>query len=434
MSSTVVPAPVHPVTVDVPATRRITGRLVALALCAGAVAAFVLSTGDRVLAADVVRLVLLVGWAVAGAAVVEVDATRRLGVIILAGAGTGVLRSVSHGLLERGELKSAADLVLPLASALVVAIGVHLIVAVPDGQLRSPSSRSIVAAVYAAAVVVGAINHGGGVPGWQLVVLGAVGAAAAVPVAHRRYRDARGVVRQRMQWLGLAAALVVETVIIVAALDVLLSWPPKPLVVIGGSLLLLAVAFVAGSSRRLVGQVETLLQHAVTLAGSSAIVVLTYLVVVIGLGRVPTDEERTVLVLSMLAAAIATIVFLPARTRLAEAANRIVYGEANDPTEALETFGQRMTRALPMDELLLQLVELLKKHLALAQAEVWSGTDGRFERAASVPDRGVATLVLGDKELPVVARAGVSGQRLGVGVAAGAARGPGRRAGAHRPR
>src|SRR5690606_22737262 len=125
------------------------------------------------------------------------------------------------------------------------------------------------------------------------------------------------------------------------------------------------------------------LAHAVSFAGLSAVVVTVYIVVVVGLGRVPTDDERSVLVLSMLAAAVSAVLYLPARARLAVAADRLVYGAPQDPTQALDTFGSRMTRALPMDELLLQLVELSKKHFGLRSAQVWTGANGVLARAAS---------------------------------------------------
>src|SRR4029079_9109284 len=87
-----------------------------------------------------------------------------------------------------------------------------------------------------------------------------------------------------------------------------------------------------------------------------------------------------------------------------------VYGERHAPDEVIRTFGSRLTRALPLDELLLQLAESLKATMALARAEVWTrAAGGGLERAVSVPDRGAAHLSLGAEEEPVVARAGVSG-------------------------
>ena len=56
------------------------------------------------------------------------------------------------------------------------------------------------------------------------------------------------------------------------------------------------------------------------------------------------------------------------------------------PDEVLRTFGSRLTRAMPMDELLLQLAESLRKTMALTSAEVYTGTGDVLERAVSVPD------------------------------------------------
>jgi signal transduction histidine kinase len=47
--------------------------------------------------------------------------------------------------------------------------------------------------------------------------------------------------------------------------------------------------------------------------------------------------------------------------------------------------------------------------MVLASAEIWTGTDGHLELAASVPHGERAALEIGPKELTVVARAGVSG-------------------------
>jgi signal transduction histidine kinase len=90
-------------------------------------------------------------------------------------------------------------------------------------------------------------------------------------------------------------------------------------------------------------------------------------------------------------------------------ANRLVYGERHAPDEVLRTFGSRLSRAIPLDELLLQMVESLRKTLALQAAEVWTGTNGLLERTASVPEQGTGHLSLNASEEQVVARAGVSG-------------------------
>ena len=171
------------------------------------------------------------------------------------------------------------------------------------------------------------------------------------------------------------------------------------------------IALVASTYSKAVARVDRLLTYTVSLAGLTALVVGVYAVVVLALGRTPEGSERTLLLLSMGAAALAALIWLPARRWLADAVNRIVYGERVSPDESLRTWGSRLTRAIPMDELLLQLCESLRKTMSLVSAEVWTGADGHYEWATGVPHRAPPPLLVGEKERPVVARAGVSGGR-----------------------
>ena len=167
-------------------------------------------------------------------------------------------------------------------------------------------------------------------------------------------------------------------------------WPPAP--------------FRACSAR-----VDRLLTHTVSLAGLTALIVVAYLLALAAFGRKPTGSERSLLLLSMLAAAGAALAYQPARAWLTERANRVVYGERVSPDEALRTWGMRLTRAIPLDELLLQLAETLRKSMQLRSAQIWTGADGHYEVAAMVPHRALAPYFVGEKERVVVSRAGVSG-------------------------
>ena len=227
--------------------------------------------------------------------------------------------------------------------------------------------------------------------------------------SQRRYVRSRGVERQRMQWFGWAFAVGAELLVVALALRVLWGWPTRPWLVVMVASVPLAVALAMGSSRRLAGRIDRILAHTVSLAGLTGIVVIAYLVIVVGLGHTPTHDQRSLLALSMAAAAIAALVYGPARQRLTQYANRIVYGEREAPDAVLRTFGSRLSRAIPMDELLLQVAESLRKTLGLAAAEVWTGSAGHLERTVSVPDAPVERMTLNDEEATVVARAGVTG-------------------------
>ncbi len=171
-----------------------------------------------------------------------------------------------------------------------------------------------------------------------------------------------------------------------------------------------ALGMIAGEVRGLGPAGGRVLVQVLSVAGFTIVVAAIYLVIVFGIGTPPHDSgDRAVLGLSMVAAAVAAIGYLPARDRLVASATRFVYGAKEAPDEALRTFGSRLTRAIPMDELLLQLAESLRKTMGLTRAEVYTGAGDVLERAVSVPDAGPRSIVVTARERPIVTRAGVSG-------------------------
>jgi signal transduction histidine kinase len=408
------PAALHP-TAEPHRDRR-AHPVVALAPVGAALAlgGLLLVSDDGLSAAEMVRVGLVVAWALAGLALVLRAGQRRLGVVVLAAAALGGACVLCSGILHRdptGPLVSAAALVRPLAAGLLPAVALHLIIGLPDGRLVSRPRRIAVAAAYAAGVCLGLALWGQRppLPLWPVVAAGVLAVAVGVPPSHRRFLATRGTARQRMEWIGLAVVVVAEAALVVTALRVLAGWPREVPEVVGAVSVLIPVSLAAGATPRLVGRVDRLLAHTVSLAGLSGLIVAVYLLVVLGLGQVPSERERALLLLSMLAAAVCALLYHPARERLTQAANRLVYGERSAPDEALRTFGTRLSRAIPLDELLLQLAESLHKTMALEAAEVWTGSEGLLERSASVPDRAPARLVISPAEEPVVARAGVTG-------------------------
>ena len=51
------------------------------------------------------------------------------------------------------------------------------------------------------------------------------------------------------------------------------------------------------------------LRRAIELAGAVGLVAVVYVAIVLGLGRVPTDDERTLLLFSLLAAVVSALLF-----------------------------------------------------------------------------------------------------------------------------
>jgi signal transduction histidine kinase len=195
----------------------------------------------------------------------------------------------------------------------------------------------------------------------------------------------------------------------VLALHVIADWPRSVSPTTVSTTAIIALGTVASASRRLSARVDRALTYAVSFTGLTSMVLVIYVIVVLSFGRSLSDGERNLLVASMGAAGIAALAYPVARARLEVAANRLVYGERVAPDDAVRKFGTRLTRAVPMDELLLQLCESLRKTMRLHSAEVWTGSDGVYEVAASAPHRERRPLHVSAKAIPVTARAGVSG-------------------------
>jgi signal transduction histidine kinase len=306
---------------------------------------------------------------------------------------------------------SARD-VATLAAVLVTAISFHFLLALPDGRLHDSFRRTGVIAAYLAAVGVGVgmavAEHGftvvDGAISW------AIAGVLAVAPMRARYIGSLGHDRERMEWFGIGVALAATAALIVTVLHWLVGWPADLGAVTAGATVLVPLSLLAGESRKLAPHASRGLVQVLAVFGFVGVVSAIYLVVVLGLGHAPnTTGDKEALALSIVASGVAAVIFVPVRSRFLESATRFVYGSREAPDEVLRTFGSRMTRAIPMDELLLQLAESLRKTMNLTSAEIYTGSGEVLERAASVPDLGSGSIVVSPRERPVVTRAGVSG-------------------------
>jgi signal transduction histidine kinase len=311
-----------------------------------------------------------------------------------------------------GGRHQAARGVATIAVLLTIAISFHLMLALPDGRLGSRARRVSAGTGYAAALGAGLTlaiaRHP--FPPVAVALTWSLAVACALPAVRFRYLASAGRDRQRMQWIAVGSALAAQTVLIVVVLHVLVGWPAPVAAVAASCAVFLPLGMMAADVRGVGAYGGRVLVQVISVAGFTVVVAAIYLIIVFGIGTAPTDAaDRELLGLSMLAAAVAAIGYLPARDRLVASAKRFVYGAREAPDEALRTFGSRLTRAIPMDELLLQLAESLRKTMALTSAEVYTGAGDVLERTVSVPDAPPRSIVIAARERPVVTRAGVSG-------------------------
>jgi signal transduction histidine kinase len=361
---------------------------------------------------DAFGFALAIAWAIAGLVIAR-SADRTAAPLIGLGAlaGTVGLTAARIGASE-GDARGPARVLATLAACGVIAVSFHYLLALPDGRLGRPGRRVMAALGYASAAGTGIGLAVAGQP--FTVTAGAViwplAVACALPATRLRYLQTAGRDKERLQWLGAGLVIAASVALTSAVLHLLVDWPGPADAVAAGAALVVPLAVIAAEFAPLARHGGQVLVQALAVAGSGAIVAAIYLVIVLGLGNAPGDpEDRRILGMSMLAAAVAVIGFLPARGRLVASATRFVYGTREAPGESLRTFGSRMTRAVAMDELLLQLAESLRKTMQLTCAEIYTGLGDVLERAVSVPDADPKSIVLTDRERPVVARAGVSG-------------------------
>jgi signal transduction histidine kinase len=234
---------------------------------------------------------------------------------------------------------------------------------------------------------------------------GAIGATAMSSGVRRRHDMAL--------WLAWGVLVTVAVAGTVWSLHVLLDVPSQlsPWWLTGS--IAIPVSLVASLAAPLRVRAGVVLARTLVLSGIVAMILSVYLVVVVGLGQDVDGTEHRVLGLSMLAAVVSVLLVGPVRRRLTRATETWTETGAKKSTAAIETFGTRMTRSVPMDELLLQLAETLHESMAPVGAELWVGESGALDRAVSVPDRGPGSLCLEGPELGAVTVARVSGAAWG---------------------
>jgi signal transduction histidine kinase len=365
-------------------------------------------------ATEVTRLIVVAVWAVATVALVRLQATR-LAIVTAIGTIAAATSTLAAAIVAHRDLSTASadrlHLLAGIALGVVGGAGVHLLLAMPSGLIAPKAQRVLAGLAYVVGVAGGAAAFADhpGVRWWLLGLAGIVGAAIGVTLSNQRYRRASPLEQRSLQWFGLSIAIAVEVCVVVLALHVIADWPESVSPTTISTTAIIALGTTASASRRLSARADRALTYAVSFTGLTSMVLVIYVIVVLSFGRSLSDGERSLLVASMGAAGIAALAYPVARARLEVAANRLVYGERVAPDDAVRKFGTRLTRAVPMDELLLQLCESLRKTMRLQSAEVWTGSDGVYEIAASAPHRQRQPLHVGAKAIPVTARAGVSG-------------------------
>jgi signal transduction histidine kinase len=363
----------------------------------------------------------LVFWVIASIAVLcwslaalsDISQEPRLALVcsfIALGGGVAVAAmrvGDRHGLgVDTGPRKLAE-----VAALFTMAAVIHLLLALCDGRLIDHARQFAATIWYVAAVALSVVylTSSRAFSPWPLALGWVIGLATTFPAARTRYVVASARGRQRVQTVTVGATLTLTLGVIILTLHSLVDWPLDVAPTLLALTCFVPLGLAAGSAR-MAEHADRILVHLLTTLGTVAIVAGAYLLAVRGFDKAPVDRSgRDLLWWAMAAAAAAAIAQLALRARFARIATSFTYGSREAPDEVVRSFGSRMTRAIPMDELLLQLVESLRKTLTLTSAEIFTGNGDVLDLAVSVPDRPTRSIQISREEKTVIARAGVSG-------------------------
>jgi len=125
-------------------------------------------------------------------------------------------------------------------------------------------------------------------------------------------------------------------------------------------------------------------------------------------GRVPDRAERGLAGPALLAIAIAVTLIVVLHDRLRDGIDRVSGRDTGAPADLARALSSRMSRSVPLDELVLQAAEGLRSSLRLSAAETWLLADGTLRPWIGDPQIHRSPMPLGEVEPGAVVQAGLS--------------------------
>jgi hypothetical protein len=205
---------------------------------------------------------------------------------------------------------------------------------------------------------------------WIVTALGLPVAAGSLV---GRFRRARGVERQQLRWLVLAAALAAAVlaatvvalglgVLASAGNEVLLGWVSAVVVA------LLPLATGAAILRYRLYDLDRIVSRTVAYGLLTVLLGLGYAGVVLGLGRLLPEGSSLAVAAATLAVAAA---FQPARRRLQQAVDRRFNRRRYDAAETIAAFSARLRSQVDLDALEAELLAVADQTMQPARASLW---------------------------------------------------------------
>ena len=148
-----------------------------------------------------------------------------------------------------------------------------------------------------------------------------------------------------------------------------------------GSLLLIPLSIGVAILRYRLWDIDVFINRTLVYGALSAIVVALYTLIVLALGAL--FQARADLLVSLVATGVVAVLFAPLRERLQRGANRLMYGERDDPYAVLSRLGRRLEATIAPKAVLETIVETVAQALKVPYAAIDLRQDGaHFATAA----------------------------------------------------
>jgi len=197
----------------------------------------------------------------------------------------------------------------------------------------------------------------------------------------------------------------------------LLAYPPFTLVIAG-----VYLSFAVSILRHRLWDIYIIINRALVYGSLSAVVVGAYIMVVGALSTLLYVHGS--LFVSILGTGVVALLLVPLRERLQRTANRLMYGERDDPHAVLSRLGQRLEETLTPDMLLSAIVETVAQALRLPYVAIALKEGEQFKTTAEYSagqstERPFIVDEAGALTLPLVHQAETIGQLIVVSRAPG---------------
>jgi hypothetical protein len=197
-----------------------------------------------------------------------------------------------------------------------------------------------------------------------VTALAVVAAAGSLLV---RFRRARGIERQQLGWVALAAALMVLAVPVVLVavalgIPILVDWAAAVWVVV------LPVAVGAAILRYRLYDLDRIISRTLAYGLLTLLLGGGYAVVVLGLGQLLERDSPLVVAAATLAVA---AVFQPARRRVQAMVDRRFNRRRHDTARIIEGFGTRLRHQVDLDTLTAELLAVVDQTMQPTQTSLW---------------------------------------------------------------